>query len=429
MIKILHLTKTINELDNRWRLLLIFAFILILVAVSTSFYYFQKEQKAIFLEKSISTLKAQAMKAQYRGDLDKADNLYNAALVEAADSHCPMKVIEFLSRLVQVKIQNHKLGQTDSLVQQAMQLALAIKDTDAADSNLDVWMDDMANAFYKRGEHSTREEIKLYCLKHYMDIKLPIENCFDPLLIGRADQLICYLNNHQQESEFIHYQEQVFNYIQRTKPNDASIMSNAYLDLAKTKLCAHKFPDAESAFKQCFLLRKISTDNPGDQVELYLHLAQVREAEGHLHEARKYYQKAFDLQKQCGWLVGTARYANTLAFAEQRLGNLTKASKLYLESLDYLNNCTKAQLKITPLIMRDCGQVFAAEHLAQIASKQGNIALAKVLLANTKKIRDRNPYWSTVKDLDRIYIATGIFPSPQGEIIPTRFSLQEINAN
>ena len=78
--------KTINNLDKRWSLLLLFVFVAFLIAGTIFSFQFQKQQRTISLEKSISTLKMQAIKAEYDGELDKADSLYTKALDDAYDS-------------------------------------------------------------------------------------------------------------------------------------------------------------------------------------------------------------------------------------------------------------------------------------------------------------------------------------------------------
>jgi hypothetical protein len=111
-------------------------------------------------EQSIFSTRLQALKAHGDGNLDLADTLYTQALSTAENAGSKMSIIEFLSRLTQVKIQNHKLGQTDQLVQAAIKLALSIKDTSDSDSNLMVWMNDMADAFLKKGEIPKKKTLK-----------------------------------------------------------------------------------------------------------------------------------------------------------------------------------------------------------------------------------------------------------------------------
>ncbi len=429
--------ETITKLDKRWRLLLMFMFVLVFIisTVSLCFYvqHIQNQQKAISLEKSVSTLRTQALKAQTDGNLDKADSLYTQALAEAESSGSSMKIIEFLSRLVQVKIQNHKLGQTDALVQKAIKLALSIKDTTASDSNLEVWMDDMANAFYKRGEHSTREDIKEYCLKHYLDIKLPIEDHYDPLLVGKAHLLIAHLSNDGRDIEASPYGEKLCDYLKRTKPNDPNTLASVYLALSDIFAQRHQFANAESSLKQCFILRTKLNGSQGQEADLDFHLGLLKEKEGNLQAARIFYRKALELEKQCAWTVRLGVYENTLGFVEQRLGNIAEAAKLYAASLDRFYKCpiTKddsANAQVYPARLVYSGRVFAAEHLAQIALQKGNLMLAHALQAQAKGIRLKNPEWATCKhpDPDSVYPTGGMFPFPL-EIIPTHFSLQEID--
>jgi hypothetical protein len=105
--------------------------------------------------------------------------------------------------------------------------------------------------------------------------------------------------------------------------------------------------------------------------------------------------------------------------------------KLYKESLDCLDKSLKTQSATTPNILHDCGLVFAAEHLAQIEFERGNQSTACSLQAQAKKIRAQNPHWAGIKstDMDHSYIIESLFPSPEQEIIPTHFSLQDISSN
>ncbi len=130
---------------------------------------------------------------------------------------------------------------------------------------------------------------------------------------------------------------------------------------------------------------------------------------------------------------------NVLGFLEQRLGNLTEAAKFYKASLDCFNHCHPPEVNSSNAFIHPdgayfSGQVFAAEHLADIESKQGNLTLAQALRAQAKLIRSHNPHWAAAKhpDPDSFYLKGGwlggYFPFPM-EVIPTHFSLQEINPN
>ena len=412
-------------------------FACLILTLTLSFYRIQPVLAVNPTDQSISSIRLEALKAQNDNDLDRAEALYDKALSEAENSGSSMKVIEFLSRIVQIKIRNHKLGQTDALVQRAIKLALTIKTTSASDSNLEVWMDDMANAFYSRGEHSAREDVKEYCLKQYIDIELSTKDHYEPLLAGRAGLLTEYLNHNGRYLEQFPYDEKLFNYVQRTKSNDPFIMAAAYGGLGNACLLTHKPAAAEFAFKQCFLQRSKFGKNLGDEAELNFNLGHVKEEEGDLQAARTFYQKALEQEKEClrKPAVSIGIYESILGFFEQRVGNLTEAAKLFKASLACFDKCpipevTSANAILHPEGLLYSGQVFSSEHLAQIELKQGNPALAHSLQSRANKIRAQNPHWAACKhpDPNSFYALEGHFPFAV-EAIPTRtsYTLQEIS--
>jgi hypothetical protein len=120
-------------------------------------------------------------------------------------------------------------------------------------------MDDMANAFYKRGEHSTRNDIKEYCLKHYLDIKLPTEDHFDQALASNADILISYFGHAGRDPEASLYQKKLFDYLQRTKPTDPDVIASSYVNLAQKLAKNHQPVEAESALRRGFAIKQHST--------------------------------------------------------------------------------------------------------------------------------------------------------------------------
>ena len=77
------LIETMNKLDKRLRVLLMFVCILVLtigaIALFSYIQHIQVQQKSVSSEKLVSTLRIQTLKAQADNDLDKADKLYAAA--------------------------------------------------------------------------------------------------------------------------------------------------------------------------------------------------------------------------------------------------------------------------------------------------------------------------------------------------------------
>lgn len=392
------------------------------------------QQNTIALEKSLSSLRMQAIKAQTDGELDKADSLYTHALEEAKESKSSMKVIEFLSRLVQVKIQRHKLRQADPLVQEAVKLALSIKNTDASDSNLDVWMDDMANAFYKRGEHSTRDDIKEFCMRHYLDIKLPLEDNYDRFLIGKSNLLQQWLSYNGRETEAAPYANKTFDYLKRIKPADPEILAKPYFTEADGLAQKHEFIKAEAALRHALSVRHKLDNGAYSEDELYLELAKLMEKAEDFARAKAFYYKQLEIEEKLkpNNYLGTRE--NLLAYLEESTGNLDAAMTLYKKSLDCFDHCQPDKVTannefLHPDNQHYAGQVFAMEHLAQIERKNGHNSLASSLQAKAKQIRAHNPHWLVAHpNPDAFYAAHGFFPF-QIDFLPTHFSLADIQQN
>jgi tetratricopeptide (TPR) repeat protein len=379
----------------------------------------------------ISTLRSEALEAEGSGEFARAESLYQKALLAAQKSGSKIKEVEFLSRIVQVRIEDHKVLQTDSLAQQAIQLAQSIKGTATGDSTLPVWMNDMADAFYSKGEQTARDDIKEYCLERYLDIKLIMEDQFDYKITGRANVLTTYLQHHGRYLEALPYAEEACSYLKRTKSSDSAVTSTAYFSLGIAYLLANNPAKAEIAFNEASKLEQVHSKDLSQEAKIAGALGNVRFEEGNFEAAKVLYERALNLNEQYigkpAIAIGNAELS--LGMLEQSLRNRDQARQYLQASLDCFDKCTPPQVdsvneRLHPAGLLYSGKVIAAEHLAQIATEQGNISQARSLQARAKKIRAQNPYWVACKnpDPDRYYLFWGHLPFPV-EIIPTRIDL------
>ncbi len=382
-------------------------------------------------KESFPTIRIEALQAQSDGDLDKADKLYSQALAEAENCHYAAKIIEFISRLVQVKIVNHQLEQTDKLVQEALKLFQTTNRNTASDSNLSVWMDDMAKAFISRAEHSSREDVKEYCVKHYIDIELATGNQYDPLLVGRIHLFTTYLQHDGRYQEDLPYEEKLVQYISKTRPTDLALIAQAHFTLCNIFLLAHKTPEARAAIHEWFSIKSRIGHVLGDEAALAWENGLISLEEGNLRTAASMCQSALLTQKHCVTtpVVVTGMYEAILGYIEKRLNNQKNAEQLLKESLDCFEKCSLPEINATnkfihPEGLLYSGKVFAAEHLAQIYQEQGNKAYTHNLEMKAEKICNENTHWAASKNPDpsRFYIFSGHFPFPI-DIAPARVNL------
>jgi tetratricopeptide (TPR) repeat protein len=379
----------------------------------------------------ISILRAEALEAEGNGEYDKAESLYQKALTAARQSRSKIKVVEFLSRTVQARIENHKLLATDALVQEAIQLARSLKSSTASDSTLSVWMNDMADALYSKGEQTARDDVKEFCLKRYLDVKLMMEDQFDYQILGRASLLTTYLQHHGRYLEALPYVEKACSYVQRTKSNDLEATSVHYFGLGVAYLLANYPAKAELAFNQASKLEQNHSKDPSQEAMFTEALGNVQFEEAHFEAAKALYQQALKLNEQYigkpAIAIGNAELS--LGILEQKVGNRDEARRYFQASLDCFGKCTPPEVdSVNRFLHLDgllySGQVLAAEHLAQISTERGNLPLARSLQERAKKIRAQNPHWSACKnpDPDRYHMIWGHLPFPV-DIIPTRLDL------
>ncbi len=379
----------------------------------------------------ISMIRAQALEAEGDGQFEKADALYQKALSIAQRSGSQIKVLEMLSRIVQERIENHQLLQSDALVNQAIQVAQSLKNSPASDSTLPVWLNDMSTAFYSAAEHTPQENVKEYCLKRYIDIKFATDDSFDVQLLGRANLLIVQLQHHGRYADALPYAEKSLSYELRTKPSDINLLAGAYFSLGTAYLLANHPAKAEPVFREGFRLRESLSKTIEHEAQINGTLGNVKLEEGNLQEAIALHKKSLDLQKQHlgKAAVGIGYEETVLGMLEQRARNLTHAAQYFQAALDCFAQCPPwagpiyENMRFEGLLAS--GQVIASEHLAQIMSQQGNSSLAQSLKDQAKRIRAKNPYWSTCTnpDPDYFYIIGGHLPFFV-EIVATRSDLR-----
>ena len=343
-------------------------------------------------EESIASLRVAAIEAQADGDLDKAEDLYTKALANAENSGSAMKIIEFLSRLVQVKIENRKLRETDELVSRALETANKIQNSHSNDSNLTVWMDDMAEAFYSRGERSQNAKVKDFCCDKYLKLKLAVADRYSTKLMGRANIYILSLERQEKYSQAVPIIQQLVSYAEKADSQEPKNISAFYYRLGVNYLGAREPAKAESAFNRCLDIEKQAGKDPMHviYIERYTALAKLQE------------NKLADAESFCRTYVGyhskfigpaneiTAGDYIVLGSILEKSGKIAEASKYYQMSLDAFDQ----RVKHTPCSLdAAAGQMAAAEALAHIESESGKKVQAKALQARAAQIRRQHPNW------------------------------------
>ncbi len=377
---------------------------------------------------SLSMLRAEALEAEGSGEFNRAEALYEKALRAARQSASKTKVVEFLSRIVQVRIENNKLSDTDALVQEVVELAQSLKNSSESTSTLTVWLNDMTDAFYAKGEHTTRDDTKEYCLKRYLDIRLVTDDHFDSQLLAKANLLTLHLQHLGRYREALPYVEKSLRYQQRTNKYDPKCIAAALGSLGAAYLLVSDPIKAENLQHQCIQIQKCLCKDVVQQGISEKCLGVAEFEKGNFEAARKLYRHALELYYPT--IGRTNIHTNhgevLLGLLEQHVGNLKEAAKYFRAGLDGFDRCQLPD--VTPVNkfmqldgMVYSGQVICAEHLAQIAAKQGDLQLFRSLLARAKKIRAKNPDWQACNNPapETFYMISGHFPF-RLEIIPTR---------
>ena len=422
--------------SNKYKLSFLIGLSFLAIIFTTVLFIFirneSNKQKIISAENTISELRIRALKYKIKGNLDQAESLCNEALKQAKFCQSNIEIIEFLSRLVQIKLFNHKLVQTDALTQRALKLALTLKDSSTTDSSLEIWMDDMANCFYKRGEFSIQDNTKKFCLEHYLEIKLSMDSKPDSALISRAIEFTKYCNMSGNYSEAIYYNKRLIKYLERV---DLRSKFDAYLGLSFAYLLANQPIAAEDALKKQFQISEVNNTNMmngTNDSRFFLYYGHAKEEENDFAAAQRFYMKALQLQKQSldklsslNDFIYNGLYRATLGSLEYRLGNLNEANKLLQDGLSFFKKCPvpQANSKDHPEGIVYSGQVFCLERLAEVATKEHSLHSIESFQSQAKIIRDKNPYWAESENTDpnAFYMVAACFPY-KVEIMPTRFS-------
>lgn len=352
------------------------------------------------------------------GNLKKADALYQEALAQARDEKAKTTVIEILSRLVRVRIDDNRIKDTEPLVTQAVDIVTSLKGKANYDPEMNVWMDDMADAFYSTGQRASHENVREYCLRRYLDIKLPIADRFDVQLMAKANLLTNYLQHKGNYLDALEYAEKSFAYLEQGRPNDPETMAIAYYSLGNAYLAAQKSSKAELAFDRCLKLMNRRSRNIVWEGIAKGHLATAKLEAGKIADARELYRQAIDLHRQSIGVTAALTQWDYIALGllEQQVGDLTKARELFRNAFE-ASHKEGTRRNISGNFLRSEGAVYsskviAAEHLAQIEKTRGEFSSSKSHLTMAKKIRAANPDWAINKNTNPefFYLLTGFFP-------------------
>ncbi len=368
---------------------------------------------------TMSGLRSEALEAEGNGEFDKAESLYQKALTAAQQSDSKTKVVEFLSRIVQVRIESHKLLQTDALVQEAIQLAQSLKNTHGGDSTLPVWMNDMADAFYSYGEHTTNEDTKEYCLKHYIDIKLTVTDTWDPQLMCKLNLLTSGLSTVGKYLEAVPYVEKATAYLEKMQSKERANIAWQYFVLGTHYSAANFLDRADSTFQKSLQLQAAAGNTKGFGGATAMEFGTLAMARGNLEAARHLFTQAISIDQTDIRTVALNEFA--LGVVEQRASNLDAASHYYQASLHHHDQAPRPALNILNPGGFDSLVVIAAEHLVQVLERSHkNMTVISSLKDRAIKLRSQHPEWNTKNPESEKYFLTWWSLPFHVDIIPTR---------
>src|SRR5277367_2981915 len=158
--------------SNLNKLVVVLAIVFVCACAAIGFLLFPERGSTITKTDNgaLNTLKLRARQAETSHDYEHEDACYLQALTEAKKSGTKTDVLEILSRLVRERVENHKLKEIDPFIEQALAIVKTLKGTSSYDPEMSVWMDDIADVLYARGEHTSNQQIKMYCARRYLDI-------------------------------------------------------------------------------------------------------------------------------------------------------------------------------------------------------------------------------------------------------------------
>ena len=346
----------------------------------------------------LKQLKLQARHAEDSSELDKAEALYLEALRLAEQQKSDSDTVEILSRVVRVKIDNHKMNQTDSLVRDAVRIVGGLNGKPGYDAEMSVWMDDMADAFYEIGEHTVKTQIKEYCLKRFVEIKLAAADHYDPKLASKCALLTTYLYHQGRYSEAIPIMEKLVQYQQRTNGGAKDVVAFNYQVLADAYLGIQDPVRAEAACNEAI---RLQPNDPNHKALMERKIAQAKADQKKFDEAIAICTHA--LQSHNAHITGPNIQSGWDAFVlgdiQQNAGNIATASQSYRTSLDYFDKCALVKSNELSSNLIQSGQVVAAEALSRIAAKNGDSALSLSLHKRADQIRAHHPEWASIQRL------------------------------
>jgi tetratricopeptide (TPR) repeat protein len=399
----------------------------------------------------VAKLTLEARHIEDSGALDQAEAHYYKALEEAKRVDSKKQMVEIISRLVRVQIENHKLMQTGPLVQEAVDAVNTLKNPpigkpSAWDSIVNlfcppkkqetyvpaiaVWMNDMAETFYTQGERTPDQTTKEFCLGRCLELKLPTEEHFSPNLVSRACLLITDLTHQGRYSDSLPFEERLISYLERTNPDGRDVIAAAYANLFGSYLAANNPSKAELAMNQSLRVKDGRAQDANLKGTVERNVGTMRLEQGNVQLARALYQQAMNVHEG---IVGTAAVQTgwdivALGLLEEKTGNFAEAGRLFKRSLDCFEKCpipevTPSNRSMHPDGMVYSGRAISAEHLAQLARREGAIAFAKKLEDDARKIRTLNPHWVSCNNPapDTFYLIWGYFPFAI-EIIPNHLN-------
>jgi tetratricopeptide (TPR) repeat protein len=370
---------------------------------------------------TLNELKLKARRAEDAGTIDLADKLYIQAIDQAKKGGTKTDVIEMISRLVRERAYNHKFGQIDSHVQNALDIIGPLVGTRSYDREMSIWMDDLADVFMDRGKRTIDKRIKDYCVRRYLDVELLIRNRYDPQLIGIASLRTTQLSDQGRYAEIIPIAQALLKEAEQNhRGHFALAMGN--LVLASDFIAARKYDQAQVLLKRYFEL--ISRGNKSDRWDracMELGLSVIDFENKNFDSAIAKCKNVFATQDQMHldeFSAGTT--ACLLAYYNERAGNTREARKYFHSSLAIFERAHPVSLPLPDADPIASGQVIAAERLADLESKAGNRESALKLRQTAKSIRMKHPNWSSSKNPDpmRFYVIYGHLPFPV-EVFPT----------
>jgi tetratricopeptide (TPR) repeat protein len=372
-------------------------------------------------DNGISILRAQALEAEGNAEYDRAESLYQKALTAARQSGSKTKVVEFLSRIVQVRIENDKLSHIDALVQEAIQIAQSLKNSAASDSTLSVWMNDMADAIYSKGEHTKRDDIKEHCMERYLDVKFAMVDVWDPQLMCKANLLTSHLTSEGKYLEAVPYVERTTAYLERTQPQEINRIGWQYFVLATNYSAANDAAKARFTFEKSMQLQAKIGCSQGYEAPAAKELGTLALEQDDLEAARRLFNQAAALDKSA--MREVAQDECGLGFVEQRASNFEAASRHFRASLNCAAHCPRDKTEPINLVSLDSIVVVASEHLAQVLElSHKDQTLIQSLQGEAKKVRAQRSEWASKNpDPERYFLTWWRLPY-HIEIIPTRLA-------